>query len=718
MDKKTYQKNLLVTSILALLFLVVGANVFVISVFGYHINSKTNIKSQIENIHLVDKTLLAERGRILDRNGSVIAQDKTAFTLYANIDPSRVDGKGNPAHVVDKEEAAREISSVIGESYDKVLSILTQEGVKQVEFGYKGKKLTPEQKEKLEASNIPGIGFRPILIRQYPFKRFASSLIGVSLYDEEAEKLTGRFGLEASFEDYLVGENGYKRYRQDKDGYILPQEEVDEKKPKNGADIRLTIDRTIQESLEMNLEAIAKHEGVKAKELWGAVVEAKTGRVVAWADYPSFDPNILDIKTYENRGSQFTYEPGSTMKTFTVGAAIDQGVYNGDEQFDSGAFYVGVKNNQAFRLPSSHQSIATITNAMNIDYGMMTYDYGFDMSSNVMIAELLTKKLDPEVFHDYLYKLGFFQKVDTDRVPENVGYDLWEWPLEKISNGFGQGSTVTMLQMVQAYTAAVTDGTMVKPYFVEEIYNPDTGEKVYEAERTVVGKPFKESTALQLRDMLRTVVTRGSAQRFDIDEIEVIGKTGTAQMVVDGRYSPTQYIFSSALAFPYSDPEYLVYTAYVARYGHNINYSAQYVNEIVRKVVSTYGLKDHAEDKTIETTKLKKMPQYVNQSLKASTHDLEKRNMQYVSLGDGEMVVAQYPSSGVELLSNERIILDTGSQEIAMPNLKGWSKRQVNALMQMTGLQIEMKGQGFATSQSVAPGEKIKRNTKLSVEFK
>ncbi len=711
-------KVLIISLVMALLFIVVGANVFVVSVLGYHVNSKTNIKDLIEGIHVVNEEVVAERGNIVDINGSMIATNKNAYTLYAIIDENRLNSSDEPAYVADKEKTAKVIADVIKEDYDKVLKILQQENLSQVEFGIKGKKLSLEQRKEIEKHNLPGLGFKPILTRHYPNKNFASSLIGISLYDEELHNLTGRFGIELTFEKYLQGKNGFRRYQQDKDGYILPQVEVIEEKSSDGATVKLTIDRTIQESLEIALKNLADNENVKAKEAWGAVMEAKTGRIVAWSDYPNFDPNILDIKSYENKGSQFTYEPGSTMKTFTVAAAIEEGVYNGKESFYSGPFYVGSENGKPIRLNSSQNSAATITNAMNINYGDITYDYGFDVSSNVMIGELLSKKLDPEIFHDYLYKLGFFKAVDTDNIPENTGVDLWNYPLEKITNGFGQGSTVTMLQLLQAYSSVVTDGTMVKPYFVEEIIAADGEEVLYEGSTKTIGKPFKESTALQVRDMLRSVVKSGSAMRFDIDEIEVIGKTGTAQMVVDGAYSPNQYIFSSALSFPYNDPEYIVYYAYKANYGHNINESAKHINELVKKVVSTYGLRDKYDDKVVEATKLKELDQYVNEAVVSASKKLESLSYKTVIIGDGDTVIDQYPKANTEVLSNELIMLSTNSKNIKMPDMKKWSLKEVNAFSKLSGIKVEIEGSGYVVEQSIPVNTDIKEKDIIKLKLK
>lgn len=703
---------------MALLFIVVGANVFIVGVMGYHINSKTNINELIEGIHVVDETLVAERGNIVDRNDNIIATNKNAFTLFAIIDEERINSSDEAAYVVDKEETAKVIADVIGEDYDEVLAILSKEDVSQVEFGNKAKKLTLLQKEAIEAHDLPGLGFIPILTRHYPNKRFASSLIGISLYDEEDKNLTGRFGIELNYEDYLQGINGRKVYQQDKDGYILPQVNVAEEPEKNGAKIKLTIDRSIQESLESALSKLSSDEDVQASESWGAVMEAKTGKIVAWADFPTFDPNILDIESYENRGSQFTYEPGSTMKTFTVAAAIEEGVYNGDETFDSSPFYLGANNGKPIRLPTSSGSLTTINNANYTNYGNISYDYGYDVSSNVMIAELLSKKLDVEVFHDYLHRLGFYKEVNTDNIPENVGIDLWNYPIEKVTNGFGQGSTVTMLQLLQAYSSVVTDGTMVKPYFIDEIINEETSEVLYTGTTKAVGKPFKESTALQVRDMMRTVVSNGSAMRFDIDEIEVIGKTGTSEMVIDGAYSSTHYNFSSALAFPYNDPEYIVYYSYIARYGHLINASAGHINDLVRKVVSTYNLQDEYSEHVLESTKLEHLNNYINTPTLSAVKDLETKGYKLVMLGDGDIVLDQYPAPKKEILSNELIMLYTNSASIHMPDMTNWSHKEVTAFWRLTGIEVELSGSGYVFEQSVPVNEKISKDKVIKVKLK
>lgn len=710
-------KVLIVSLTLALFFVIVGANVFVVSVFGYHINSKTNMKEQIQGIHQVDKKIVAQRGSITDRNGTVLAQDVAAYTLYASLDTSLTNPNKSPAHVVDKEATAQGISSILGVSYDDIFEILNRDAM-QVEFGPAGKYLTLDQKNKLIELGLPGLGFEEIISRNYPLEPFAPNIIGFSRFDEQNAIQQGKLGIEALFNEELTGTNGFESYQQDAKGYILYPSETFTEPPKNGSNIKLTLDRGIQETLENAMEGMAADENVKAKEVWGAVVEVKTGKILGWAEYPHFDANDANTN-WNSRGVQYTYEPGSTMKTFTVAAAIDQGVYNGDETFNSGAFYVGVSNGKIVRLSSDSKAIHTITNARNIDYGQMSYDYGYAMSSNVMIAELLSTKLDVEKFHSYLLELGFFTSVNMDRILGEPGVDLWTGPLEKLTNGFGQGSTVTMLQMVQAHTSVLGNGTIIKPYIVDEITNPDTGELIHKGQTTYGNKVFKEATAKAVRDNMRDVVASGSAMRFNIDEVEMIGKTGTAQYVEPGTpgYSKTEYIFSSILAFPYDDPEVMVYTAYRANYGHSINAQANYVKDVLRKVVNTYEFESSNDSGFINQLQVETVGNFINIGIDEAYDSTKSKGYHPLVIGDGSRVIKQYPEAGSKLITNETVLLYTAGSGIIMPDMMGWSRKEVQNFASISGVVLSVDGSGFVKSQSLAAGSLIEAESEIIIQL-
>ncbi|MDE8040286.1 penicillin-binding protein [Erysipelothrix rhusiopathiae] len=725
MEKKKLRKSanykvLIVSITMALLFVVVGANVFVVSVLGYHLNSGTDFRDDINGIHTVERKIPANRGKIVDRNDTVIAQDLVAYTLQASLDESRMHSDKTPAHIDDKEKAAKVISEVIGTPYDKVLEIISQDAL-QVEFGYAGKYLTLDQKTALEDSKIPGLMFEKIITRNYPLKVFASKLIGYSQYDELEEGQIGQMGLESAYNDVLEGTNGFEQYTHDRDNFRLRFDDGQRKDPINGNDVKLTLDRGIQDSLERALLGITQDPGVKASEAWGIVMEVKTGKILAWGDAPSFDPNAPDFSNgFTNRVSQSTFEPGSTMKTFTVAAAIEEGVWNNEETFDSNPFHVGVENKKAYRLPSEDGSVHTITNAGGHTYGQMRYDYGYALSSNVMIAELLTRKLDPEVFHDYLYKLGFFKNVNTDKIPEEQGYDLWQEPLEKISNGFGQGSSASVLQLAQAYTSVLNKGVMVKPYYIDEIKNSQTGEVIYKGQTQNLGKVFSEETAKKVQDLMRYVVDiTGSGYRFNIPETNVIAKTGTAQTVVEGvpGYSPTIYNFSSAVALPYEDPEVLVYTAYKANYGHDVDYSAVYIRDILHKIAATYGMTNEGGKESITEITVQELQNYINSPVPKAKESLESLGYKPVIIGDGETVINQKPEVNRQVINNERVYLYAGDHNMTMPDFKGWTRKEIFSFMSISGLNAEVSGSGYVTEQSIPPGTIFTKDDTVSLKL-
>lgn len=715
MRRSPNYKLFIVSLTLALLFLIVGANVFIVSVFGYHINSGANLHNEINGIHEVEKNLYANRGQISDRNGTVLAQDVASYTLYASLDTSLLKSDQSPAHVVDKETTAQAISEIIGMDYDRALEILNSEAM-QVEFGAQGKYLTLSQKNALIERELPGIGFTDIVSRNYPLAPFAPNILGFSRFNEQTDQQEGQLGIELLYNEELSGRDGYEKFQQDSLGYVLKQDNAQKILPEDGKNIKLTLDRGIQETLENAMAGMSSDDKVKAKEVWGAVVEVKTGRILGWAEYPAFDPNDPDTN-WNSRGVEYTFEPGSTMKTFTIAAAIDQGVYNGQETFYSGPFYAGIKNNDIVRLPTSAGSIHTITNAQNVNYGDMTYDYGYAMSSNVMIAELLTKHLNKEKFHEYLLSLGFFRPVNMDRIQDQAGIDLWDHPLEKLTNGFGQGSTVTMLQMVQAYTTVLGNGTLIKPYLVDEIVNPATNEVEYKGQTIYGDKVFKDTTAKAVRDNMREVVTEGSAMRFDVEEVEMIAKTGTAEYVdpVEGGYSKTEYIFSSILAFPYEEPEVMIYTAYRANMGHSLSSQVNYVKDVVKKVVSTYEFDRENDPGYVEQTVVNTVHNVTNLGLSQAQESLKEKGYNVIVVGDGSRVIKQYPESGTKLISKEHVLLYTSDDGIIMPDMTSWSYKQVSDYRSFTGLNINLSGRGFVSSQSVEVGSLIDKETEITI---
>src|SRR5699024_4482014 len=218
--------------------------------------------------------------------------------------------------------------------------------------------------------------------------------------------------------------------------------------PKDGADIYLTIDQKIQTLVEDSLTEIEKT--YNPKRMSAIVMDPKTGEIVAMSNRPSYNPNSpIDVENWYNDAISTPFEPGSTVKMFTWAAAIDAGVYNGDDTYKSGSYQI-------------NESIPNKINDHNNGegWGTITYDEGFVRSSNVATAKLVWEKLGSETYYDYLQAFGFEEKSGIDLPGEVPGKILYNWPSEKVTTGFGQGSTMTPIQQIKAASAITNKGKM------------------------------------------------------------------------------------------------------------------------------------------------------------------------------------------------------------------------------------------------------------------
>ncbi len=713
--KRKRNKRLLITFTLILtVFAVLVINVFVVSVKGYHFNSKTNIKETVKDIHTVYEPIIAKRGRILDLKGDILVEDHAAYTLYAYIGEDRFDGD-EPAYVVDKEATADVLSKVLKVSYDYVMEQLSSDS-KQVEFGVYGKEITQAQKEELDASGLPGLGYMPVLVRGYYSSSLGSTLIGMTRFDEDLNRQQGIMGVEQYYDDVLNGKNGVEVYRQDRDQYRFDTIDQLSEASEPGKDITLTIDKVIQASLDNALNNILKHPGIEAKEAWGTVVDIKTGRILALSDAPSFnleDPDTL----YLNRATEYAYEPGSTLKSLTYAMALNEGAIKPDDLYNGNAYYIKLNaDGTGTRVGSDDNYDAKIQNPFDHQYGSITMKEGYQRSSNVMIAEIMDKYLYQSAFQTYMKDLGFFAPVNFGKIPEAKGQELWDYYLEKITNGFGQGSTVTMLQLVQAHTAIFGDGTVVKPYIVEKITNPETGEVEYQAETQKGKKVFSDEAVQLTRDAMSDNVENKpyGMGRFKMNDVHVMAKSGTSQIVVDGKYSSSEFLFSAMLGFPYEDPQYAVYFAYRTHDYHNNIASADEIKNVIKTVITNYPIETtvEEEDQTVHNINI---DNYVNAPVSHAIDSLKAMGHNPVVIGDGAVVIDQIPPRNTLVLNNEKIFLKTNSKNIKIPNMKGWSQKEVITYMNFIGVEFKIKGKGFVESQSLTPGTVISPEVAIEI---
>ena len=388
----------------------------------------TDLTAFVDNRNTVTEVLPAKRGSIYDVNGEILAQNVNSYTVIAYLSKSRTKDDRYPEHVVDKEDTANKLSPLINMAPEDILKLLNQD-LYQVELGPGGRGITELTKKQIEDLNLPGIDFISSTKRYYKMGKFAPYIIGYARPDEKG-KITGKMGIEAYYNDQLQGDNGKKTYQQDAYGYQLPdnaKHPVLTEEAIDGNDIYLTIDNSIQliaENAVYNLTDKYDLDWVTF-----SVMEAKTGRIVASASSPSFNLNTLDnITSYLNPLTSYTYEPGSTMKVFSFMAAIEEGIYKGDDKFNSGTI----------KLSDG----TTIKDFNNVGWGSMTYDTGFAYSSNVA-ATKLAQRLGTKKLKTYYENLGFGKTTGIELTGELSGKINFNYESELANASFGQGVTTT-----------------------------------------------------------------------------------------------------------------------------------------------------------------------------------------------------------------------------------------------------------------------------------
>lgn len=711
----------LITATFLLASVAILVNTFFISIIGYHFNSEADLKKFAANVSTQVKTLQAKRGLIVDRNGEVIAQDLESYTLYAIVDPNRPSYQNQPSYVVDQEATAQALSTVLNASSDYILNLL-QKASYQTEFGLYGSHLSLETKQQIEALNLPGLGFIKQYSRNYPLDVFASNLIGFVAQDETTQDVIGKMGLEQTYESELAGLDGQSESVVDRYGYVLPGYPQKTTAQVDGKTITLTLDRSLQEQLESSFKITQETFG--ATEMFGGIMEVETGRLLALGQSPSFDPNLMNVTEFKNYATQYVYEPGSTMKSFTYAAAIDTGVYDGQATFNSSPFLVSInKNGDPYRNSGSGLVIGSIRNAHNKSWGTIDYDTGYAFSSNVGIASLLTTRLDLDTFQQYLIRFGFNDSVKVDGLSESMGNINFSWPYEKLTVGFGQGITVNMLQLMQAYTAIFNDGTMVKPYLVESIVDPLTHVSSYQAKVTTIGQPIKAETAQAVQKLMYKVTqstpVAGTGRAYNVDEVDILAKTGTAQIYVDGQYSDTEFLYSVMIGLPADHPKVMVYYAFRAPATLNAHFKTEAVQQLLHQVSLVYNLRKDAptSSATLRPVSIEPftLPSYINHSLTYVLNDLSTKTTNITQLGNGLSVIDQYPQAQNEILPSQRIFLLTSRDVHTLIDLSGLSQKDVIAYFNLIGHAVTFVGEGNVVSQSLPPDSELQSDSVVEV---
>ncbi|TQR38403.1 penicillin-binding protein [Lysinibacillus sphaericus] len=660
-----------------------------------------------------ESAISASRGKIYDTNGQVIAEDTLSYRLIAVVNEQATTDEKKPRHVVDAEKTAKILAEYIPMDEEKIYKQLTRvnKGKKpyQVEFGSAGRGLSHDTMSKIKAEKLPGIVFINDLKRYYPNGIFASHLIGFALKEDNKDgtfTTKGKMGLELTYNKELTGKDGKVEYETDAFHYLLPSSEKMVTPAKNGDDIYLTLDKTIQSFLEEAMTAVEKE--YNPESMTAIVANPKTGKILGMSQRPTFNPDTREGNNMKwlNEAIEETIEPGSTMKTFTLASAIDTGAWDPNAWYKSGTYMV-------FGKPiRDHNN--------GIGWGPIQFLEGFQRSSNTAMAHLL-KRIGNDVFFDYLDRFGFGKKTGIDLPNEASGTLLSKYPIERVTTTFGQGSTVTPIQLIQAMTAIANDGKMMQPYVIDRIVDPSTGKTMKKHEPIVKGQPVSADTAKQVKEILASTLTakNGTAKDFILDEYEVAGKTGTAQIPLgNGNYSwgANEFLYSFLGMAPADNPQLIMYVS-VKRPKLKNELGSVPVSKIFNPVMlnSLKYLNVNPEDvKHVDETTIQ---DYTGQSAEAIQVELANDGLKPVIVGSGGKIIDQYPKGPQKLVKGNFVFLKTEGK-ITLPDFTNWSLRNVLAFKTMANLEIEVVGEGFVASQSVSAGTVISDSSPIVVKLK
>ena len=605
--------------IFVLLFFIIFVKIVYVQVFSYE-----KLSTLSDDLWSRELPISAARGKILDRNGKVLADNKTITSLV--IIPNQIE---------DKERVTEVLSSILKVNYQDMYKHVTKKtSIERVHP--EGRNLSFEIADKINSYNFSGVYLVKESKRYYPNKDMLSHVIGYTGIDNQ-----GLSGIELLYDKYLTGENGAIKYYSDAKGNKLDMAEV-YNEPVPGLDVMLTVDYDIQTSIERELDNI--EDMFSPDHALAIAMDPNTGEVLAMSSRPSFDPN--NYKNYSsnvlsrNLPIWMTYEPGSTFKIITTASAVEEQVVDlfKDRFYDSGSVTVSGSKLRCWKAGGhGHQTFLQVfENSCNPGFVKM----GFLLGKNKLF--------------DYIKLFGFGEKTGIDLNGEGKGiiFDIGDVnDLELSTTAFGQGVSVTPIQQITAVSSIVNGGNLYKPYIMKSILDSKTGNIYQENEKTLVRKTISESTTKTMRIALESVVARGGGKVTYIDGYRVGGKTGTAQKVENGRYLENNYIMSFMAVLPSNDPKVVLYlaidnpkkTALLSSYT-----TTPFVRKILLDMINILDIKKQPDqalkDYEWMDKKYYEVPNVVGMTRKEAKKVLSNFEIEFA--GDGDTVVEQSPSAG------------------------------------------------------------------------
>lgn len=576
-----------------------------------------------------------QRGTIFDRNGKPIVNNIIAPSV-ALI----------PRQIKDKEGTAKYLSDVLDMPFDETLKHVNKHVSVEL-IKPEGRKLDITTAEKIIDKNLPGVYVVGDTKRNYIYGEYLAHVLGFVGADNQ-----GITGIEYMYDEYLMGRGGSSKYYVDARGILLENLYGYYEAPSQGMDIYLTIDIELQILLEKTLEnANARYQ---PDQMLGLMMNPKTGEILAMASYPSFDPG--DYQKYpqeiynRNLPIWMTFEPGSTFKIVTYSAGLEEGVFSLDDTFfDPGYRIVEDRRIKDWKAGG---------------HGLQTFLEVIENSCNPGFMEI-GERLGKERLFNYIEAYGFNEKTGVDLLGESKGIIFNRenvGPVELATSSFGQGNSVTPIQLARAFSASINGGILYQPYALKEIRMPVTNELIYEAKPQAIRRVISEETSATMRYALESVVARGTGGNAFRDGYRIGGKTGTAQKPAEGGgYMANNYIVSFIGGAPMNDPELVIYVA-IDNPKHTIQYggvvAAPIVGDIFEEAFHILGFEKQPDQIEKEyrwgDIRYVVVPDLIGKTRRELPPQIYYH---YDIFGKGERVVYQSPQAGEKIVEGGHIYL-------------------------------------------------------------
>ena len=703
------RRKLLVASALAvLLLLALLVNLYYVSIVKGPEYAKMAQRQWQSSL-----SLKAERGRILDRNGNVLAESYTTYQVCVNPQAITEDA--------DRERIANILSTLLNVNYESIIAKMTKINPKDGK-PYQQVKIKDQVESNVIAQLVTfqenrAISYYSDVKRNYPEGNLFGQLLGFTNVDGD-----GQTGVELSYNTVLSGVDGKQIAETDRDGNEIPGGESSYIAPIGGAAIQLTVDTGIEGFLQNALEEAARTN--LAKYAYGVVMSPKTGEIYAISSYPTIDPNnpprtdaetLLDLS--RQRMVTETYEPGSVFKVVTLAAALDSGTVNDGTTFKCKG-YLNVLGQKIKCWRSKGHGSETLAQAVQ-------------NSCNPAFMSMAIK-MGTDKFYEYIYAFGMNDKTGVGIGGETTGkvtHKKYIRDTDLARIGFGQSISCTGMQMAMAVCAAINGGELLKPYYVQDV-TATSGEVLEHHEKEVVRQVITPETSALIRKYLTGVVDSGSGRNAAIPGYSVGGKTGTSQKYDEnGKVSSTLLVASFVGFAPADDPEYLCMIIVdepqvPVVYGSTV--AAPYVQQVLKNVLTYYSVPTDRNENAVSVPDVRGMT--VEQAVKAlKTVGLDAT---YMETEQAAAVQRQSPAPGNMVVKGSPVILYTAwttfqgeEEEIEMtkvPKLEG--KNRINALDALTKAGLVMdydrsNSAGTVTMAQYPEGTEVPKGTTVHVEF-